>query len=206
MWKENPVMKSLARRTFILLFLFVIAPTASRADSVVVGSFDLINTTPGPNGVDTLLLTNVTPGGGAANIPLESLTFSNVDLTIDGVDQTSNLLADAPGFYYELDSLAQDSITSFELTLSLGSSPLLVTVNGQQNVIDPTVYLSYSGSVLDTNSNSDVQFDIDVTVTPEPSTLWLSGTGLALLGVLLWSRRRRQVSYAGAGRFITGIA
>jgi hypothetical protein len=76
-------------------------------------------------------------------------------------------------------------------------------------MIYPTISLSYSGSALDTGSaiNNDVQFDVDATVTPEPSTLGLSGTGLALFGVLLWSRRRReQASYAGAGRFFTGIA
>ena len=199
-------MKSIARCTFILLLLFVLASIASRAESVVVGSLDLINTIPGPNGVDTLFLTNVT-GSGATNSTLESLTFSDVLLTINGVDQTGNLQADDPGYFYELDDLAQDSITSFDLTASLGSSPLLVTVNGQQEMIYPTISLSYSGPVLDTNSNPDVQFDVDATVTPEPSTLGLSGTGLALLGVLLWSRRRReQASYAGAGRFFTGIA
>jgi hypothetical protein len=199
-------MKSIARCTFILLLLFVLASTAARAGSVVVGSLDLINTIPGPNGVDTLFLTNVT-GSGATNSTLESLTFSDVQLTIDGVDQTGNLATDLAGVLYELDNLPQDSITSFDLTASLGSSPLLVTVNGQQEMIYPTISLSYSGPVLDTNSNPDVQFDVDATVTPEPSTLGLSGTGLALLGVLLWSRRRRaQASHAGAGRFFTGIA
>jgi hypothetical protein len=198
-------MKPIARCTFILL-LFLLASTAGRAGSVVVGSLDLNNTIPGPNGVDTLFLTNVT-GSGATNSTLESLTFSDVQLSIDGVDQTGNLTTDLAGVLYELDNLPQDSITSFDLTASLGSSPLLVTVNGQQEMIYPTISLSYSGSVLDTNSNPDVQFDVDATVTPEPSTLGLSGTGLALLGVLLWSRRRReQASYAGAGRFFTGIA
>jgi hypothetical protein len=199
-------MKPIARCTFILLLLFVLASTASRADSVVVGSLDLINTIPGPNGVDTLFLTNVT-GSGAANTSLESLTFSNIDLVIDGVDQTGNLTTDLAGVLYELDNLAQDSITSFALTLSLGSSPFTVTVNGQQELIVPTVYLSYSGPVLSTDSNPDVQFDVDALTTPEPSTLGLSGAGLALLGVMLWSRRRRaQAWYAGAGRFFTGIA
>jgi hypothetical protein len=201
-------MKPIARCTFILLLLFVLASTAARAGSVVVGSLDLINTIQGPDGVDILLLSNVT-GSGATNSTLESLTFSDVLLTINGVDQTGNLQADDPGYFYELDDLAQDSITSFDLTASLGSSPLLVTVNGQQEMIYPTISLSYSGSALDTGSaiNNDVQFDVDATVTPEPSTLGLSGTGLALFGVLLWSRRRReQASYAGAGRFFTGIA
>ena len=82
-------MKPIARCTFILL-LFLLASTAGRAGSVVVGSLDLINTIPGPNGVDTLFLTNVT-GSGAPNTSLESLTFSNVQLTIDGVSQTGNL-------------------------------------------------------------------------------------------------------------------
>ena len=200
-------MKPIARCTFILLLLFVLASTASRANSVVVGSLDLINTIPGPSGVDTLLVTNVTPGGGAANIPLESLTFSEVQLTIDGVDQTANLTTDLAGVLYELDNLPQDSITSFDLTASLGSSPLPVTVNGQLEEIYPTILLSYSGPVLDTNSNPDVQFDIDATTTPEPSTFGLFGTGLVLFGVILWSRRRRvQASHAGAGRFFTDIA
>ena len=199
-------MKPIARCTFILLLLFVLASTAARADSVVVGSLDLLNTIQGPDGVDTLLLTNVT-GSGATNSTLESLTFSVVDLTINGVDQTGNLQVDAPGYLYELDDLAQDSITSFDLTASLGSSPLLVTVNGQQEMIYPTISLSYSGSVLDTNSNPDVQFDIDATTTPEPSTFGLFGTGLVLLGVILWSRRRRaRASHAGAGSFFTGNA
>ena len=199
-------MKPIARCTFILLLLFVLASTASRANSVVVGSLDLINTIPGPNGVDTLLLTNVT-GSGATNTSLESLTFSNVQLTIDGVDQTGNLTTDLAGVLYELDNLPQDSITSFDLTASLGSSPLPVTVNGQLEEIYPTILLSYSGPVLDTNSNPDVQFDIDATTTPEPSTFGLFGTGLVLFGVILWSRRRRvQASHAGAGRFFTGIA
>jgi hypothetical protein len=200
-------MKPIARCTFILL-LFLLASTAGRAGSVVVGSLDMNNTIPGPNGVDTLFLTNVT-GSGATNSTLESLTFSDVQLSIDGVDQTGNLTTDLAGVLYELDNLPQDSITSFDLTASLGSSPLLVTVNGQQEMIYPTISLSYSGSALDTGSaiNNDVQFDVDATVTPEPSTLGLSGTGLALFGVLLWSRRRReQASYAGAGRFFTGIA
>jgi hypothetical protein len=84
---------------------------------------------------------------------------------------------------------------------------LWVTVNGQQEEIDPNISLSYNGPVLDTGSNPDVQFDVDAKVTPEPSTLGLSGSGLALLGVIVWSRRRRaQASYAGAGRFFTGIA
>ena len=198
-------MKPIARCTFFLLLLFVLASTAARADSVVVGSLDLLNTIQGPDGVDTLLLTNVT-GSGATNSTLESLTFSVVDLTINGVDQTGNLQVDAPGYLYELDDLAQDSITSFDLTASLGSSPLLVTVNGQQEMIYPTISLSYSGPVLDTNSNPDVQFDIDATTTPEPSTFGLFGTGLVLLGVILWSRRRAQTSHAGAGRFFTDIA
>lgn len=201
-------MKPIARCTFILLLLFVLASTAARAGSVVVGSLDLINTIQGPDGVDILLLSNVT-GSGATNSTLESLTFSDVQLSIDGVDQTGNLTTDLAGVLYELDNLPQDSITSFDLTASLGSSPLLVTVNGQQEMIYPTISLSYSGSALDTGSaiNNDVQFDVDATVTPEPSTLGLSGTGLALFGVLLWSRRRReQASYAGAGRFFTGIA
>ena len=200
-------MKPIARCTFILL-LFLLASTAGRAGSVVVGSLDMNNTIPGPNGVDTLFLTNVT-GSGATNSTQESLTFSDVQLSIDGVDQTGNLTTDLAGVLYELDNLPQDSITSFDLTASLGSSPLLVTVNGQQEMIYPTISLSYSGSALDTGSaiNNDVQFDVDATVTPEPSTLGLSGTGLALFGVLLWSRRRReQASYAGAGRFFTGIA
>ena len=198
-------MKPIARCTFILLLLFVLASTASRADSVVVGSLDLINTIPGPNGVDTLFLTNVT-GSGAANTSLESLTFSNIDLVIDGVDQTGNLTTDLAGVLYELDNLPQDSITSFDLTASLGSSPLPVTVNGQLEEIYPAISLSYSGPVLDTNSNPDVQFDIDATTTPEPSTFGLFGTGLVLLGVILWSRRRAQASHAGAGRFFTDIA
>ena len=199
-------MKPIARCTFILLLLFVLASTAARAGSVVVGSLDLINTIQGPDGVDILLLSNVT-GSGATNSTLESLTFSDVLLTINGVDQTGNLATDLAGVLYELDNLPQDSITSFDLTASLGSSPLWVTVNGQQEEIDPNISLSYNGPVLDTGSNPDVQFDVDAKVTPEPSTLGLSGSGLALLGVIVWSRRRRaQASYAGAGRFFTGIA
>jgi len=199
-------MKPIARCPFFLLLLFMLASTASRADSVVVGSLDLINAIPGPGGVDTLFVTNVT-GSGATNSTLESLSFSDVQLTIDGVDQTANLTTDLAGVLYEMDNLPQDSITSFDLTASLGSSPLSVTVNGQPEKIEPAISLSYNGAVLDTNSNPDVQFDIDATTTPEPSTFGLFGTGLALLGVILWSRRRRKrASYTDAGSFFTEIA
>lgn len=203
-------MKLIARCTLVLLSLFVLASTASRADSVWVGVVDLSNTIPpgqnGPIGVDTLSLSNIT---GQAGSTLESLTFNNVDLTINGVDQAANpyFLADVPGLYYEVDNLPQDSITSFTLTGTLSAS--LVTVDGQQETIDPTFYLSYNGAPLDTASaiNNDIQFDVDAVVTPEPSTIGLSGTGLALLGVLLWSRRRRaQSSQADADEFFTGIA
>jgi len=199
-------MKPIARYPFILLLLFVLASTAARADSVVVGSLDLINTIPGPNGVDTLFLTNVT-GSGALNTSLESLTFSDLQLTIDGVDQTGNLTTDLAGVLYELDNIPQDSITSFDLTASLGSSPLWVTVNGQQEEIFPTISLSYNGPALDTGSNPDVQFDVDAKVVPEPSTIGMCGTGLVLLGLMLRSRRRSgKASRADDGRFFTGIA
>lgn len=202
-------MKPIARCTFILLLLFVLASTASMAQStnwVLVGSLDLINTIPGPNGVDTLFLTNVT-GSGAPNTSLESLTFSNVQLTIDGINQTGNLTTDLAGVLYELDNLAQDSITSFTLSASLGSSPLWVTFNGQKEEINPNIYLSYNGPVLDTVSNPDVQFNVNAMTVPEHSTLDLPVSGLVLLGAMLWYRRRRaQESYAGTGRFFTGIA
>ena len=202
-------MKQIARCTFFLL-LFVLASTASRADSVVVGSLDLINVIPGPGGVDSLLLTNIT-GSGTPTTD-QALTFTVSDLVINGVDQTANLLAngnDVAGLYYELDYLAQDSITSFDLTASLGTSPLWVTVNGVQELLDPTVSLSYSGPVLDTNSavNNDVQLDIDATTTPEPSTFGLFGTGMALLGLALYSRSRHaQALKAGEASLFTGIA
>jgi len=198
-------MKPITRCTFILLVLFVITSTASRADSIVVGSLDLTNTIPGPNGLDTLSLTNVT-GSGASNTSLESLMFSNIQLTVDGVDQTGNLYTDLAGVMYELDNLSQDSITSFSLIASLGPSPLWVTVNGQHEEINPTISLGYSGPALDTSVNPDVQFDVDAKVVPEPSTLGLCGTGLALLGVMVWSRRRAQALRASAGGFSTGIA
>ena len=201
-------MKPIARYPFILLLMFVLASTAARADSVVVGSLDLINTIPGPSGVDTLFLTNVT-GSGALNTSLESLTFSDLQLTIDGIDQTGNLTTDLAGVLYELDNLPQDSITSFDLTASLGSSPLWVTVNGQHEEIFPTISLSYNGPALNTATaiNGDVQFDVDAKVVPEPSTIGMCGTGLVLLGLMLRSRRRSgKASRADDGRFFTGIA
>jgi len=176
-------MKPMTLYTFVLLLLFSVAPAASRADSVVVGSLDLFNTLPGPDGLDTLLLTNVT-GSGATGTPDQLLTFSNVELTIDGVNQTTNVVTDAAGLLYELDNLSQDSITSFDLTATL-DLPSVVTVNGQEEEIDPMISLAYSGPALDTSSSvctldstNCPHFDVTAMVTPEPSSLSLLGIGV----------------------------
>lgn len=183
-------MKSIARCVPILL-LFMLASTASWANQVVVGSLDLFNTIPGTSeapGADTLFLTNVT-GSGATNVPDQSLAFSNVQLTIDGVNQTSNLTADPSGLFDYLDNIAQDSITSFSLTATL-SSPF-ITVNGQQEQIDPMVSLNYSGPALDTSTGASPHFDLTATSVPESSGAAMLGASLlAMFGGSLWSLRR----------------
>lgn len=181
-------MKSITRFTPVLLLLFVFASTASWAGTVIVGSLDLVNTIPGPGGVDTLLLTNITASG-VTDTPAESLTFSNVELTVNGVNQTANLVTDVPGVLYELDNLAQGSITSIDLSGSLGTVPLTVTVNGQSVLITPAFYATYSGAALDTSSISP---HFDVTVAPEPSSLSLFGLGV-FGAVSLWFFGRRRV-------------
>lgn len=176
-------MKPIALGALILLSLFVLTSTPARADAVLVGSLDLTNAIPGPNGLDSLTFTNVT-GWGAPNTPDQALTVWDVTLDVNGVDETASFNGNAntlAGLFYELDNLPQDSINSLSLTASV--LPMIVTVNGQTETLSG-VNFSWSGSPLDTSVGPQ-HFDIDVAGTvPEPASLLLLGASLGTIGLL----------------------
>jgi hypothetical protein len=182
--KEDLTMKW--RFTPLLLLIFLLATSASWADTVLVGSLDLFN-----NGTaDTLQLTNTTGQGASApaNTVANAETFSGLSLTINGssvsFDTTQEPVAANGGFLDFGDAFAPNSITSLMLGGNL-SGPTMVTVNGSQVQIGSTLSASYVGAALGEPAHIDV-FAQTVSA-PEPAVI-------PLFGMAVWFLRRRPIT------------
>jgi len=170
------------RFPLLLLLVCLLASSASWANSVLVGSLDLLN-----NGVtNTLQLTNTT---GQTTVPANTVanaeTFSGLALTINGssvaVDTTQEPVPANGGVIDFGDLFAPNTITSLMLTGNL-SGPFTVTVNGSTVQIGTTLSASYSGPALGVPGHIDV-FAQTVSA-PEPAVV-------PLFGMAVWFLRRR---------------
>ena len=170
------------RYPLLLLSALLIASSASWADTVLVGSIDLLN-----NGTtDTLMLTNIT---GQTTVPANTVaqaeTFSGLSLMVNGstvaVDTTQEPVAANGGAIDFGDLFPLNSITSLTLGGSL-TGPTTVTVNGVQVQISPSLSATYSGAALADGGHIDV-FAQTVSA-PEPAVI-------PLFGMAVWFLRRR---------------
>jgi hypothetical protein len=176
------------RFTPLLLLVFLLASSASWADTVLVGSLDLTSNTT----LDTLALTNITgQGSGApANTVAEAETISGLMLTINGspvsVDTTQEPVAANGGSIDFGDQFTPNSITSLMLTGML-NGPTTVTVNGSQVQIVPnSVFASYSGppNLNSVSGPNHIDVFVQTASAPEPAVL-------PLFGMAVWFLRRR---------------
>lgn len=170
------------RYPLLLLSVLLIASSASWADTVIVGSLDLIN-----NGTtDTLLLSNIT---GQTPVPTNTVAeaepFASLSLFVNGSQVSINPALEpvaANGGAIDFgDLFPLNSITTLTLNGSL-TGPTTVTVNGVQVPIVPSFVVTYSGTALADGAHFDV---LAQTVSaPEPAVI-------PLFGMAVWFLRRR---------------
>lgn len=177
-------MKPIVRVTLLGL-LILLASTAAFADTLTIGSLDLYNVIAGPGGQDEFDLTNITGIGAPSSSTTTPLTFSGMQLSINGGASVPVSSLSAGGFETLASSLLQGSITAFTLQGSL--SPTTVFFNGVSEQLNPASFLvSYSGPALDTSGSCATDgtgcphFDVTATATPvvstpEPAVLSLFG-------------------------------
>ena len=172
------------RFTILLGLVLLLASSASWADSVIVGSLDLLS-----NGAtDTLQLTNTT---GQSPVPANTVTqaeiFSGLSLMVNGstvsFDTTQEPVAANGGFLDFGDLFAPNSITSLMLAGNL-TGPTTVTVNGSVVQISPTLSATYVGAALGEPAHIDVVAQTVSANTPEPAVV-------PLFGMAVWFLRRR---------------
>ena len=170
------------RFTLMLVLVFLLASSASWADTVLVGSLDLFS-----NGTaDTLQLTNTTGQTPApANTVAAAETFSGLSLFVNGssvsFDTTQEPVAANGGSLDFGDSFIPNSITSLMLTGSL-NGPTTVTVNGSLVQIGSTLSASYSGPAL--GDPGHINVFAQTVSAPEPAVV-------PLFGMAVWFLRRR---------------
>jgi hypothetical protein len=153
------------------------------ADAVTVGALNVVEF----GSSQVITIQNLT-GSGDPDTPMQSLTFSNVALSVNG-GPAQNLSNISPLNFDQVTLPGSEAITSFDLTASLGSSLIPVTVNGAAVNISPAISLTYRGAPLSGwRSNFDITVSDPPKSMPEPGIAALLAQGLPV-AFLFWRRR-----------------